>query len=134
MQMERSMNSSEHAKLARAVVDRWGSYRGNAARDVSSLAAFPLLAEIYALAEGGDDLEMFSFYYLEKQRREPVQLPGEAAPREVLVFADWMICSQEYGVDVATGEVFVLGFRPFLVAPSLEAFFELYLKDSQLIL
>ncbi len=49
------MNSSEHAKLARAVVDRWGSYRGNSARDVSSLAAFPLLAEIYALAEGGDD-------------------------------------------------------------------------------
>jgi hypothetical protein len=77
---------------------------------------------------------MFSFYYLEKQRREPVQLPGEAAPREVFVFADWMICSQEYGVDVVTGEVIVMVVASYVIAPSLEAFFELYLKDSQLIL
>ena len=128
------MNSTEHAKLARAVVDRWGGYRASSGRDLSSLAAFPMLAELYALAEGGTDDLLFRFYDLEEHRREAVQLPGEAAPREVLVFADYMICSHEYGVDVATGEVILVCITPYLVAPSLEAFVELYLADSELIL
>lgn len=127
------MSSSEYAKLARAVVDRWGP-RGYPAREFASLAAFPMLAKIYALADGGDDLSMFCFHCMEEQRREPVHLPGEAAPREVLVFADWMINSQEYGVDVATGEVIVMVGASYVVAPSLEEFFERYVTDSQLIL
>jgi hypothetical protein len=44
-----------------------------------------------------------------------------------------MINSHEYFVDVATGEVFVEGIPPYVVAPTLEAFFELYVAGSQLV-
>lgn len=124
------MSSSEHATLARAVVNRWNSHRGSSARDVSSLAAFPLLAEIYALAEGGQDDAMFCFHEIEALLPETIHVAGEDAPREVLVFADFMIYSHEYGVDVATGEVFMVGIGPYLIAPTLEAFSKLYVADS----
>ena len=77
-----------------------------------------MLAEIYALAEGGEDDMLFRFYYLEEQRRFSVWLAK--TPREVLVFADFMIDSQEYGVDFATGEVFVVAVAPYLIAPSMK--------------
>lgn len=127
------MNSTEHAKLAHAVVDRWSSHRGKPATERASLVALPMLSEIYALADGGEDSRLFNFHAIEEQRREAVHLPGEDAPREVLVFADFMINSHEYFVDVATGEVFVVGITPYVVAPSLEAFFELYVAGSRLV-
>ena len=119
--------------MAQAVVDCWTSHRGKPAADVESLAAFPILAEIYALADGGCDLFLFGFYEIERHRMEAIHLAGEDAPREVLVFADFMMVAHEFAVDVATGEVLTACDESFVVAPSLVAFFTLYLAEDSLL-
>jgi hypothetical protein len=130
--MEPSMIPNEHAELARAVLRRFDHNIGKPAADVTSLAAFPVLAAIYALADGGTAGWLFCFYKIALHRREQVRVRNEDAPRDLLIFADFMIESHEYGVDVATGEVILVCTcrrscdESYLVSPSLNAFCTLY--------
>lgn len=120
------MIPNEHAELARAVLRRFDHLIGKPAADVTSLAAFPVLAAIYALADGGTAGWLFCFYEIALHRREQVQLRNEDTPRDLLIFADFMINQHEYGVDVATGEVILVCDESYQVSPSLNAFCTLY--------
>ena len=124
------MIANEHAELAHAVLLRFGDDAGKPAADVTSLAAFPVLAAIYALADGGTAGSLFYFHEIALHRREQVQLRNEDTPRDLLIFADFMINQHEYGVDVATGEVILVCDESYLVSPSLTAFCTVYASED----
>ena len=122
--------SSRDVNTPGAVVGRWNSTRGLPATDASALSRLPqLLREIYALADGGYDTDGFGFHSLADHRCEQLQLPGEEGTRSVLIFADFMM-AHEFGLDDVSGGVVTSCMTPFVVATSIDAFFELYLSED----
>jgi hypothetical protein len=119
------MPNSQAAK----VVARWW-WRGEPAKDVSRVQHIPRLAELLALSDGGGDANIFHFYPNALHHKECLRVASEQASRSVHVFADFMMAAHEFGVDVESGEVLIVCERPFIVAPSLEAFFDLYLAND----
>lgn len=112
---------------AAQVVERWISDRGRPAAHMRRIGAFPILSEVYALADGGYDAELFGFHAQDQMRLEEVRLAGESVSRTVLIFAEFMMAAHEFGIDVATGAVITVCDAPFVVAESEEVFFDLYL-------